>query len=65
MNTDPIIGQRTFTDGVTRDVYLDATSQYVLGDDGRQVRGVWLMTDREDVADAPFIVGSGAVNTGR
>ena len=45
MNADPIIGRRSFTDGVTRDVFLDAEGQYVLGDDDRQVRGVWLLTD--------------------
>ena len=56
MSVDPIIGQRVFTDGVTRDVYLDATGQYVLGDDGRQVRGVWLLIDQEEEADAPLIV---------
>ena len=53
---DPIIGRRAFSDGITRDVYLDATGQYVLGDDGRIVRGVWLMTDQEDVSDVPVVV---------
>ena len=56
MTTDRIIGQRAFTDGVTRDVYLDATGQYVLGDDDRQIRGVWLLTDQEDGADVPLFV---------
>ena len=39
MNAEPIIGRRQFTDGKTRDVYEVATGQYVLGDDGRMVRG--------------------------
>ena len=43
MNGDDVVGKRLFTDGVTRDVYLDADGQPVLGDDGRQVRGVWLI----------------------
>ena len=56
MNADPVIGRRAFSDGVTRDVFADATGQYVLGDDGRMVRGVWLVTDQEDEADAPLVV---------
>ena len=35
MNTnDPIIGRRVFIDGKTSEVYLGATGQYVIGDDG-------------------------------
>ena len=43
--SDPIIGRRAFTDGVTRDVFANAEGQYVFGDDGPMVRGIWLMTD--------------------
>jgi hypothetical protein len=40
---DTVIGQRLFTDGVTRPVYLDpAGKQYVVGPDGERVYGVWL-----------------------
>ena len=56
MNADPIIGQREFTYGKPRDVYEDATGQYVLGDDGRVVRGVWLVTDQEDDSDVPVVM---------
>ena len=38
MAPDPIIGQRTFTDGSTRDVSLDQVGrQYVQDDDGQKV----------------------------
>jgi hypothetical protein len=51
--------RRRFTDGNDRDVFLDADGQYVLGDDGRKVRGVWLLTDQEEAADVPLVVMSG------
>ena len=54
MNADTIIGRRVFTDGSTRDVFLDDVGQYVI-DDGEKVRGVWLL---EDEADEPMIVGN-------
>jgi hypothetical protein len=54
--SDPIIGRRQFADGQTRDVYLDVTGQYILGDDGRMVRGEWVLTDQEDEADVPGVV---------
>ncbi len=57
MKADTIIGRRAFTDGTTRDVFEDADGQYVLGDDGRKVRGVLLLTDQDDEADVPVIVG--------
>ena len=34
-----------FTDGSTRVVYTDRQGQYVLGDDGEPVYGVWLRLD--------------------
>ena len=34
----------------------DVTGQYVIGDDGRMVRGVWLMTDQDEEADVPIVV---------
>jgi hypothetical protein len=54
MNTDPIVGQCQFTDGATREVYLDAEGQYGLDNDGEKVRGVWLPP--VDEADRPLIV---------
>src|SRR5438105_1197726 len=36
------IGQLLFTDGRTGDVYRDALGQFVLGDDGTRMDGVWL-----------------------
>jgi len=54
--SDHIIGRRVFSDGVERDVYLDADGQYVIGDDGRHMHGVWLPTDQDDEADVPVIV---------
>jgi hypothetical protein len=51
MNPDTIIGRRQFTDGMTRDVYLDDEGQYVL-DDGERVYGVWLL---DADADSPVI----------
>jgi hypothetical protein len=53
MNADPIIGRRLFTDGATRDVLADYDGQYVIGDDGEKVRGVWLL---DEEADVPFVV---------
>jgi hypothetical protein len=49
---DRIIGERLFTDGKVRTVYEDdAGRQYVIGDDGTQVPGVWLPP-----ADEPLVV---------
>jgi hypothetical protein len=43
MSPDRVIGWRRFTDGQTRPVSLDAAGkQYVQGDDGEAVPGVWL-----------------------
>jgi hypothetical protein len=50
MSQDPVIGRRPFTDGVERDVYLDAEGQYIV-DDGERVRRVW-----HPHADEPVIV---------
>ena len=54
--SDPNIGRRSFTDGITRGVFADATGQYVLGDDRRMVRGVWLVTDQDEKTDVPVLV---------
>jgi hypothetical protein len=37
-------------------VFFDDAGQHVLGDDGRKVRGVCLVTDQDEVADVPVIV---------
>jgi hypothetical protein len=43
---NPIIGVRLFTDGITRKIYRYPTGrQYVLGDDGRPIYGVWVHPD--------------------
>ena len=54
--SDPFIGRRAFTTGVTRGIFADATGQYVIGDDGRMVRGVWLVTDQDEESDVPLVV---------
>lgn len=54
--TDPVIGERLFTDGVVRQVFAGDLGQYVLGRDGERVYGVWVLVD-EDAADKPVIVG--------
>jgi len=54
MNADPVIGRRSFTDGVERDVYLDGDEgQYVLDDDGEAVRGVWVSDAEPDAHGSP------------
>ena len=46
-------------------MFADADGQFVLGDDGEKVRGVWLLTDQEDVVDVPLMVyASSSVNRG-
>ena len=47
-DTDPVIGRRPFTDGMTWDVFEDATGQYVV-DEGERVYGVRI--DDPDGAD--------------
>jgi hypothetical protein len=57
MSTDPVIGRRSFSDGVERDVYLDEAGQYVL--EGQvKVYGVWLADDSH--LDEPAIVDAPA-----
>lgn len=54
--SDAVIGHRLFADGAERDVFRgDDGQQYVIGPDGEQVRGVWLLTP-ELMEDAPIIV---------
>ena len=53
---DATIGQRLFTDGSTRPVFLDQDSrQYVLDDDGQRICGNWIWplmgTDGKPVDD--------------
>jgi hypothetical protein len=48
------MGRVSFVDRTNRDVFADEEGQYVLGDDGEKVRGVWLLPD--DEADRPLIV---------
>lgn len=42
-----------FTDGTRRPVFEDARGQYVIGDDGEPVRGVWFVPPE---ADSPHVV---------
>lgn len=52
---DPIASV-PFLDGVTRPVCLDPDGrQSVLGQDGEQVSGVWMLTD-EVLEDTPVLV---------
>jgi hypothetical protein len=58
------IGQRLFTDGVTRPVYEDDRGQFI-EEDGERVDGVWLVPE-EDQADTPITVdGSEGYDDGR
>ena len=50
------IGRVQFVDGVKREVFEDAEVQYVHGDDGEKVRGVWILPEVDDGADKPLIV---------
>ena len=64
MSTDPVIGRRSFTDGVERDVCLDEAGQYVLSDDGEKVSGVWLVSEDEPaIVYAPSSAKSGISQT--
>ncbi len=64
---DCIIGRRLFTDGATREIYLDAEDgrQYVL-DGTEKAYGVWLLTDdvfedvppRDQLPDLPVIINN-------
>jgi hypothetical protein len=52
----PIIDYRRFVDGTTRAIFEDvAGRQYVLGNDGELVYGVWQF-DPENAPDIPVIV---------
>jgi hypothetical protein len=51
--SERIIGEREFTDGVTRPVFEDDEGQqYVLDDDAVAVCGLWLGADEPTVGDA-------------
>jgi hypothetical protein len=54
MNTDPIIGERYYTDGTRRPVYWDARGQYVIDDDGKRAYGVWIFPDQEP--EQPIVI---------
>ncbi len=44
------IGKTEFVDGTTRDVYQDTDGQeYVIGNEGEKVHGVWLVPADEPV----------------
>jgi hypothetical protein len=49
------IGERLFLDGVTRPVFEDQDGQYVLGDYGEVVYGVWLVPSEQE-ADTPLVL---------
>ena len=46
---DAIVCYTFFTDGIRRPVFEDAAGQYVIGDDGEAVRGVWYIPPETDV----------------
>jgi hypothetical protein len=52
--SERVIGQRQFTDGVTRPVYEDERGQYIV-EDGERIDGVWLTPEAEE-ADVPLIL---------
>ncbi|MBI3410369.1 MAG: hypothetical protein HY040_18675 [Planctomycetes bacterium] len=54
MTTDPIIGERLFTDGVTRPVYWDSRGQYVIDGNGQKVYGVWIFPAEEP--ETPLVI---------
>jgi hypothetical protein len=54
---DPLICYSEFLGGIMRPVYEDAVGQYVIDDDGEQVRGVWFIPPNE--ADEATIVQVG------
>src|SRR5207244_1712994 len=48
------IGERLFTDGITRPVFEDADGRQFVDDDGQRVYGVWLVpADEPAIVDAP------------
>jgi len=49
------IGERDFTDGTRRPVFLDADGRQFVSDEGQPVFGVWLLTD-DVLTEAPIIV---------
>jgi hypothetical protein len=53
-NDPPIIGTCLFGDGKARYVYEDAQAgQFIIGDDGEPVFGVWLRLEEE--VDEPLV----------
>jgi hypothetical protein len=53
--SDLVLGSVPFVDGTRRPVHADPDGrQWIIGDDGERVYGVWL--PEEDAADEPAIV---------
>ena len=50
---DPIVCYTLFTDGTRRPVFEDAVGQYVIGDDGEPIRGLWFIPPE---ADSPIVI---------
>ena len=54
MNTaDPTVCYAFFTEGIRRPVFEDAIGQYVIGDEGEPIRGLWYIPPE---ADVPMVV---------
>jgi len=53
--SERVIGYRLFIDGVMRPVFEDQDGQYVVGDYGEIVYGVWLLPSEQE-ADTPVVV---------
>jgi len=57
---DPAIGQRLFTEGITRTVYRSPDGQqYVLDGDGMPVTGTWIYPDDEADTPSPTLIVDG------
>lgn len=50
MSSADRIGSTLFTNGAERAVYEADHGQFVMGDDGERVRGVWLLADESVTA---------------
>jgi hypothetical protein len=60
MPADHPVGQRLFTDGITRTVFrFPEGQQYVLDGDGKPVPGVWIYQDDEDETPSPTLIVDG------
>jgi hypothetical protein len=52
--TDRLVGHRIFVDGTRRPVYVDSIGQYILNEEGKQIRGVHLVPKRLSLAAHPI-----------